>query len=128
MNIVRVIMLLKDGDLFEMLGYNNLDQLLHDDLVICFDYVGPEQSEVELSFKAAVKPEAKGTIQNITLDYQLGNSSAKAVTHSITVAGNLKISALDDMTVAENGRIDGIEVMVLDADQSPNELVITGEA
>ena len=117
----------KDGDLFEMLGYNNLDELLHDDLVVCFDYVGPEQSEVELSFKAAVKPEAKGTIQNITLDYQLGNAETETITHSINVAGNLKISALDDMTVAENGRIDGIEVMVLDADQSPNELVVTGK-
>lgn len=117
----------KEGDLFSMLGYNDLDKLLHDDLVICFDYVGPEQSEVELSFKAAVQPEAKGTVQDITLDYQLGNGEIEAITHSIVVPGNLKISALDDMVVAENGRIDGIEVMVLDADQSPNELVVTGE-
>ena len=117
----------KEGNLYEVLGYNNLDEILHDDLVVCFDYVGPEQSEVELSFKAAVTPQAKGTIQNITLDYQLGNAETETITHSINVAGNLKISGLDDMTVAENGRIDGIEVMVLDADQSPNELIVTGK-
>ncbi|MGS0498602.1 S8 family serine peptidase [Pseudoalteromonas mariniglutinosa] len=117
----------KNGNLFEMLGYNDLDKLLHDDLVVCFDYVGPEQSEVSLSFKVAVQPEAKGTLQDITLDYQLANGATETITHSVSVPSNLKISALDDMTVAENGRIDGIEVMVLDADQSPNELVITGE-
>ena len=47
--------------------------------------------------------------------------------HSIGVQSNLKMADMINMTVAENGRIDGIEVMVIDADQSPNELVITGE-
>ncbi|BDF96225.1 S8 family serine peptidase [Pseudoalteromonas sp. KAN5] len=117
----------KEGGLYTMVGYNTLDNVLEDDLVLCFDYVGPEQSEIEFSFKAAVKPDAKGTQQDITLNYQLGSATAKTMTHSIAVQSNLKVSALDDMTVAENGRIDGIEVMVLDADQSPNELVITGE-
>lgn len=117
----------KDGAINNVVGYNDLSKLLKDDLVICFDYVGPEQSEIEFSFKASVKPESKGTVQDIRLDYQLGNSTSAMMMHSINVKGNLKISALDDMTVPENGRIDGIEVMVLDADQSPNELVVTGE-
>lgn len=117
----------KDGALSNVLGFDNLDEVLQDDMVVCFDYVGPEQSEVELSFKAAVLPSAKGTIQNIAMEYQLANAESKTLMHAIEVAGNLKLSALEDMTVAENSRIDNIEVTVLDADKSPNELVVTGE-
>ncbi|WP_105214632.1 S8 family serine peptidase [Pseudoalteromonas sp. T1lg22] len=116
----------KDGSLYNVIGYNDLGKVLKDDLVICFDYVGPEQSEVEFSFKATVNPESAGTDKEITLAYELG-SEAKTLTHTIAVKGNLKMSALENMAVEENGRIDGIEVVVLDADQSPNELLVSGD-
>ncbi len=117
----------KDGALSNVIGFDDLSKILKDDLVICFDYVGPEQSEVELSFVATVNNEAKGTMQDISLEYQLGDAATSTITHSIDVKGNLKVSQLGDMSVAENGRIDGIEVFVIDADQSPNELMISGE-
>ncbi|KTG19042.1 peptidase S8 [Pseudoalteromonas sp. XI10] len=117
----------KDGALSNVVGYDDLGKILQDDLVICFDYVGPEQSEVEFNFTATVMPDAKGSVQDITLDYQLGSQEGGMLMHSIGVQSNLKMSDIADMTVAENGRIDGVDVMVVDADQSPNELVVTGE-
>ncbi|MFY8273498.1 S8 family serine peptidase [Pseudoalteromonas sp. SSDWG2] len=116
----------KDGALHNVVGYNDLGKVLRDDLVICFDYVGPEQSEVEFSFKATVNPEMAGTSSDIALAYNFGDEM-HTMTHNLDVKGNLKMAAMDDMEVDENGRIDGIEVSVLDADQSPNELLVTGD-
>ncbi len=116
----------KDGALANVVGYNDLGKVLKDDLVICFDYVGPEQSEIALSFKATVNPESAGTTKAITMNYSLGGEAA-VMSHEIAVNTNLKMADIADMEVDENGRIDGIEVAVLDADQSPNELIVSGE-
>ncbi|MEO2281588.1 hypothetical protein [Pseudoalteromonas pernae] len=116
----------KDGALANVVGYNDLGKVLKDYLVICFDYVGPEQSEIALSFKATVNPESAGTTKAITMNYSLGGEAA-VMSHEIAVNTNLKMADIADMEVDENGRIDGIEVAVLDADQSPNELIVSGE-
>jgi hypothetical protein len=117
----------KDGLLYEMLGFDNLDEVLSDNLVICFDYEGPERSGVELTFKVAVKPEATGTTQDITMTYTLEGQEQKALVHNVTVNGNIKIADIEDLSVEENGRIDNIGVMHLDANEVPNTLEVTGD-
>ncbi|MDN3652001.1 S8 family serine peptidase [Thalassotalea ponticola] len=117
----------KDGYLSKVLGFDNLDEVLEDDLVVCFDYVGPEQSEIELSFKVAVQPQATGLTKAISFDYDLEGQDSVALTHEITVNGNLKIADIEDMSVEENGRIDGIEVFYVDGNKVPNTIEVTGE-
>lgn len=117
----------KNGYLYEMLGFDNLDTLLKDDLVICFDYTGPEQSRVELSFKAAVQPGATGKALAITLNYDLEGGEPGTLSHQIAVKGNIQLAPLSDMSVTENGRIDGIAVTYVDADKVPNLLEVSGE-
>ncbi|MGL4449502.1 MAG: S8 family serine peptidase [Shewanella sp.] len=117
----------KEGLLYQVIGVNNLDEVLKDDLVICFDYQGPEQTEVKLSFKAAIQPQAIGQELNIKFAHDLQGATPATLTHSIKVNSNLKLADIADMTVAENGRIDGIKVNFIDADKVPNSLKVSGE-
>ncbi|QDP02338.1 S8 family serine peptidase [Thalassotalea sp. PS06] len=117
----------KNGYLYEVLGFDNLDEVLVDDLVVCFDYVGPEQSAIELSFKVAVQPQSTGQDLTINFDYDLEGQDTIALTHDLSVSSNLKIAEFTDMTVDENGRIDGIEVYYVDGNKVPNTIEVTGE-
>lgn len=49
------------------------------------------------------------------------------MSHQIAVKGNIQLALLSDMSVAENGRIDGIAVTYVDADKVPNLLEVSGE-
>lgn len=118
---------IKNGQLGELFGYDNLDEVLHDDLVICYNYQGPEQSEMEVSFKAVIQPEAQGSTLDMTIEYGVEGQPTKTATHSIEVKGNIKVAELVDMEVAENGRIDDIEVFHVDANNVSNELVVSGD-
>ncbi|MGL6122743.1 MAG: GlyGly-CTERM sorting domain-containing protein, partial [Shewanella sp.] len=117
----------KDGLLQQVIGVNNLDEVLQDDLVICFDYQGPEQTEVVLSFKASIQPEAIGKALNLKFDHALQGAMPVSLTHAIQVNSNLNLANMDNLTVAENGRIDGIKVNYIDADKVPNTLKVTGD-
>ncbi|TLU67205.1 peptidase S8 [Thalassotalea litorea] len=117
----------KNGYLYEVLGFDNLDEVLVDDLVVCFDYVGPEQSEIEVSFKVAVQPEATGQDLVINFDYDLQGQDSVAHTHNVAVSTNIKIAEINDMMVDENARIDGIEVFYIDGNKVPNTIEVTGE-
>lgn len=117
----------KNGGLYTMIGFDNLDTVLSEDLVLCFDYVGPEQSEVEFTFKAAVQPQAMGKTLPLTLDATLQGSVAIQQVHSIEVRGNIQLAPLANMEVPENGRLEGIEVVYIDADKIPNFVSVSAE-
>ncbi|GAA5192579.1 S8 family serine peptidase [Ferrimonas gelatinilytica] len=117
----------KEGQLYSVLGFDDLDTVLQDDLVVCMDYVGPEQSQLSISFDVAVQPEAIGQTGALTFDYQLQGGDAQTFSHEVQVNGNIKMMDLPDMTVDENGRIDGIEVFFVDADKAPNRVEVVGD-
>ncbi|QYJ89346.1 S8 family serine peptidase [Shewanella halotolerans] len=117
----------KGGGLYEVLGFDNLDEVLADDLVVCFDYVGPEQSRMEVNFKAVIKPEATGTVQDIVLDYDLEGAPSIQLTHAISVQGNIQIAEIADQLVAENTPLEGLTVSYIDANKVPNTVEVTGE-
>ncbi|MGL5409812.1 MAG: GlyGly-CTERM sorting domain-containing protein, partial [Shewanella sp.] len=64
---------------------------------------------------------------NIKFAHDLQGATPATLTHSIKVNSNLKLADIADMTVAENGRIDGIKVNFIDADKVPNSLKVSGE-
>ncbi|NMP16425.1 S8 family serine peptidase [Thalassotalea sp. Y01] len=116
-----------DGFLKTQPFFGDLGEFLHDDLVICFDYQGPEQSEIKLNFKAVIQPEAVGKTVDIVVDYDLQGQGSAQVIRSIDVNSNIKVADMADMTVAEDGRIDGIEVMHIDTNAVDNALQVNGE-
>ncbi|QBY03206.1 peptidase S8 [Thalassotalea sp. HSM 43] len=116
-----------DGFLKEQPVFGDLGEFLQDDLVVCFDYQGPEQSQIKVNFKAVIQPEAVGKTVDIVVDYDLDGQDSAQVVHSIMVNSNIKVADMSDMTVAEDGRIDGIEVMHIDTNAVDNALQVSGE-
>ena len=117
----------KNGMLHTVAGFDDLDQKLSDDLVLCFDYVGPEKSLVEITFQALVQPAATGADLELTFTHDLQGQPQQTEVHPLTVKGNIQVAEIADMTVAENGRIDGIEVTYVDANEVPNTIFVSGE-
>ncbi|QYJ79218.1 S8 family serine peptidase [Shewanella acanthi] len=117
----------KDGNLYEVFGYDNLDEKLHNDLVICYDYVGPEQSQMEVSFKVAVQPEATGKALDIELNYDLEGAPSIKQVHTVTVNGNIKLAPIADQVVPENTKLEGLVVSYVDANKVPNTIEVTGD-
>ncbi|MCG9695670.1 S8 family serine peptidase [Shewanella sp. Isolate11] len=116
----------KEGALYNVFGYDNLDEVLSEDLVICYDYVGPEQSRLEVNFKAVIKPEATGTTMDVILDYDLEGAESVSMSHAISVQGNIKLAEIADQTVAENTPLE-LSVMYIDANKVPNTVEVSGE-
>ncbi|RUO72369.1 peptidase S8 [Pseudidiomarina sediminum] len=117
----------KDGYHQTFVGYDNLDEVLEDDLVMCFDYQGPEQSEVELSFQVFVQPEAVGQTLPITLTHMIERGETVTKVHDVAVQGNIQIAPIADMSVDENSRIDDIRVQYTDVNAAPNVIEATGD-
>ncbi|MGL5360875.1 MAG: GlyGly-CTERM sorting domain-containing protein, partial [Shewanella sp.] len=63
----------------------------------------------------------------IQFDQDLQGATPTTLTHSIKVNSNLKLAGIADMTVAENGRLDGIKVNFIDADKVPNSIKVSGD-
>ncbi|WP_199775482.1 S8 family serine peptidase [Microbulbifer pacificus] len=117
----------KNGMLHTVAGYDDLDTKLSDDLVLCFDYVGPEKSLVEVTFQALVQPAATGANLEVTFTHDLQGQPQQTEVHPIAVKGNIQLAEIADMTVAENGRIEGIDVLYTDANEVPNTVFVSGE-
>ncbi|MCE9679334.1 S8 family serine peptidase [Shewanella sp. AS1] len=115
------------GQLFNVLGFDNLDEVLSEDLVICYDYVGPEQSRIEVNVKAVVKPEATGSTMELLLDYDLEGNESINLSHAVSVNGNIKLAAIADQEVDENTALEGLSVIYIDANKVPNTVEVTGE-
>ncbi|WP_298438957.1 S8 family serine peptidase [uncultured Ferrimonas sp.] len=116
-----------EGYLDNNVGFDNLDQLLEDKLVICYDYRGPEQTAMNLQLQLRVDERVANQQMDIELYSQIGHAEATTVTHQVDVRGNLKVLDLADMTMQEEGRIDNIAVNWLDQNSSANVLEVSGE-
>ncbi|QSX30484.1 S8 family serine peptidase [Shewanella cyperi] len=117
----------KDGYLYTMVGFDNLDEVLTDNMVICFDYTGPEKSAIDMSFKAVIQPEAVGKTLDINLTQMVEGGEEQTLVHSIKVNSDLKVAEMSNLTVAEDGELTGIEVFYLDANKVSNTVIVTGE-
>ncbi|WOX05404.1 S8 family serine peptidase [Microbulbifer pacificus] len=116
-----------NGYLGKNIGYNNLDQTLHNDLVICYDYRGPEQSSMQVKFKARVNESAAGQTLVVSLDNAMQFADAKSTTQEIKVNGNIALSAIADQVVNEDETLEGIQVLYVDADKVGNTIEVSGE-
>uniref|UniRef100_UPI0025EC0F1B S8 family serine peptidase n=1 Tax=uncultured Microbulbifer sp. TaxID=348147 RepID=UPI0025EC0F1B len=111
----------------ENVAYNNLDETLHNDLVICYDYTGPEQSAMQVKFQARVNESAAGETLVVNLDNAMEFADAKSTAQEIVVNGNIAVAAIADQVVNEDETLEGIQVMYVDADPVGNTIEVSGE-
>ncbi|WOH38022.1 S8 family serine peptidase [Thalassotalea fonticola] len=110
-------------------AYNNLDDVIKDGLVICYDIKGPESTAIMVNFKAQVTRAAISTTQSIAINGSVDGTSEITEQADIVVASNINITAIADQSIAENTSLENIMVSYSDSDGgiSANTITVTGD-
>ncbi|WNC67381.1 S8 family serine peptidase [Thalassotalea nanhaiensis] len=106
-------------------AYDNLDEVLHDDLVICFDFIGDDYSKTNFSFWLKVNEDYAGQEIDLTVKTKL-NRITKSVNETLTVAGNLTINAMNDLVINQ-GDVVTLPVIYNDLQNSVNVITTASE-
>ncbi|WP_306174053.1 S8 family serine peptidase [Pseudoalteromonas shioyasakiensis] len=104
-------------------AYDNLDEVVKDDYIICMDYVGPESSQFEVTAWAEVLPSASGQNLEITATTSMSGMADISVTKTLSVPGNITIVPLNDMTTTEETAV-SFDVDHIDEMNSKNEISV----
>lgn len=111
------------------LAYNNLDEVIKDDLMVCYDVVGPESTRITVNFKAKVTNAAIASTQVLSVTGTVEGVSSTSAQESITVASNIVITKIANHSIDENTILEGITVNYTDNDAgtSANTISVTGD-
>ncbi len=109
----------------EAVAYGDLDEVLHDDLVICFDFIGEDYSKTGFSFWVKVAEDYAGEEIDLTVKTKL-NRITKSVTNTLKVAGNISINPISDITLNQ-GEVVTLPVLYSDLQSTVNEITASSD-
>lgn len=105
---------------------NHLDETLFDNLVVCYDYVGPESSQFEVTAWVDVAERAAGKTLEFTAVSNIEGMAQINLSHSLKVVSNLSMGELNDMETEEEVSI-SFPVYYADERNSVNAISASGE-
>ncbi|QYJ78192.1 S8 family serine peptidase [Shewanella acanthi] len=111
----------------ERYAYNNLKDKVHSGLVICYDYVGPESSQFEVTALTTVKNNTAGKVLTVDAVSQVDGMADITMSHSVTVPGNISVARIANQSIAENTSLEGLKIIYADEHNSVNTISVTGE-
>jgi subtilisin family serine protease len=118
------------GPFSEYLGavykLNHLDEVLSDDLVVCYDYVGPESSQFEVTAWVDVTPSAASQTLEFTAVSSIEGMADINLSHALNVVGNITMGDLNDMTTEEEVSV-SFPVYYADENNSVNTISASGD-
>ena len=116
-----------EGYIAQTLAYNNVDDTVAPNVLVCGDYSGPERSTIKLNFKALVNNSASGQDQTISVSSAYDNSETVTETLVLAGNGNIKIGQFNDATIDENTALEGLEVIFSATNSTEKVISVTGE-
>ncbi len=116
-----------EGYLGEQYAYDNLKDKIHSGLVICYDYVGPEVSQFEVTAWTTVKNNTAGKVLTVDAVSQVDGMADINMSSSVTVPGNITVSRIANQSIKENESLSGLKVFYADEQTSVNTISVTGE-
>ncbi len=108
-------------------AYNDLKSKLKNNLVVCYDYVGPESTQFDVSFQVRIAETASGKTLPIQFASTVTGMGTQTVSANIEVAGTLTVMPIANQTVVENTTLEGIEVVYHDVAGTPNAISVSGD-
>ncbi len=114
------------GDLGVQYAYNNLQSKLHNNLVVCYDYVGPESTQYDITMKVRVAETAAGTTQLLRWTSHVDGMPDHDVDATIDVTGNIKLATIANQQTPGNTTLTGIPVVYSDSDGTPDTISVSG--
>jgi len=107
--------------------WGDLKNKISDDLVICYDYTGPEISEINLSFQVRVMENAVGKTIPINLLSKVEGASDIAITHNVQVSSNIELGSINNYEIDENITLSDILVVYSDSVGGDNTISVSGD-
>lgn len=107
-------------------AFDNLDSKIAKNRVICYDYIGPEATQFDLSFKVRVTETAAGQTLNMDIVSDVSGMGQSIIANPIKVSSNITLARLKDVVIEENQAFD-ITVAYADADANPNLIQVSAE-
>lgn len=111
------------GDQF---AFQNLSQTIKDDLVVCYDYVGPEASQFEVTIWTTVRDAAAGETLSINATAEVEGMESFNLNHDVTVNSNIQLGAFAAVTTKEETPV-RVAVIYSDDKNTANTISASGE-
>lgn len=111
----------------EQYAYNDLDSKVKSGLVLCYDYVGPESSQFEVTVWAQVPSNGAGQSYHWQSISQVAGMGDQQFNHTLTVDSNLTLGALADVSTDEDTAVTGLTVQFADENSDVNNITVTGD-
>lgn len=116
-----------EGYLGTQYAYNDLDSMLSVGKVLCYNYVGPESSQFEVTLNAKVTHAAIAKDLTLNITSQVEGMADTQLSQTIQVPGNLTLGVIRNATVVEDGELTGIQVLYADENNGANSITVSGE-
>ncbi|MBY6065090.1 S8 family serine peptidase [Pseudidiomarina sediminum] len=116
-----------EGFLGKQVAYENLDEVLTDGLVICYDYQGPEVSEFQVTIWAEVQAEAVGKDLTFNAVSKVAGMADIDMSYTLNAPSNITLGELSDHTIDENTSLEDLVVYYADEENSVNEISVSGD-
>lgn len=107
--------------------YNNAAETLSDELVVCYDYVGPESSAFNVTFDVEVTGAAIGLTHDLQFMSKVAGLDDSSIASVLSVNSTLNVYDIADQSVTEEQTLSGIEVVYLDSEGDANTITVTGD-
>ncbi|QYK08404.1 S8 family serine peptidase [Shewanella mangrovisoli] len=111
----------------EQYAWNGLKDKIRNGLVVCYDYVGPESSQFEVTAWTKVATNASGKALTVDAVSQVDGMANISMSRTVTVPSNITVARIANQTIAENTRLEGLKVIYADEQNSVNKITVTGE-
>ncbi|MDN7125687.1 S8 family serine peptidase [Pseudidiomarina sp. 1APP75-32.1] len=115
------------GYLGEQYAYNDLQDKISDDLLVCYDYVGPESSQFEVTVLAEVGAVAVGRELVIKAVSSIEGMADIEMEHVVTAPSNITVGEISDQSIDENTSLEDLVIYYADEENSVNEISVQGE-
>lgn len=118
------------GGIGHQFHLGDMTDALKDDLLVCYDYTGPEATTFNVSFKVQVNNDATGTDLDFVVTSHVEGVAPEQQTLTINAPANIELlSSYDDIVLAEGETrsVTGLEVKFYDQAPSATVISVTGD-
>ncbi|QBY03365.1 hypothetical protein E2K93_02805 [Thalassotalea sp. HSM 43] len=104
----------------EFFAFNNVEEVIHDDLVICYDYYGPDYSASDFSFWVRVDDQSAGEQLELNIESAVGGSVVDQ-TYIVNVPSQITIGNFNSVVLNQGSSID-VPVFYADSNVTSNTI------
>lgn len=110
----------------QSIAFDNTQDIVKDDYIVCMDYTGPEASYIEVTAWAEVMNTAAGKTLAFKGSTSMQGTQDMPFSHSLSVTSHITVVPLSDMSTLEETPV-SFNVSHIDEQNSANKILVSGE-